>query len=392
MTDHEYQFRLLSVTTLARLGEIRPQDVVGNWTRRSLGGGSFELTIPLSILGSDGALLYPPATLALHRLVEIIRDGEREFVGVIEKRTIDPLAKTWMISGPDLTQFWLSQRIVGATTAETGSGAAETTVKTFVDNHLGTGGSNPAARQAAHYLSVPFSIEADAGYGGTVSVKAQRKSLFQLVQELCDVGAGDLLPEVVITTDYAGYEFRITRPTDRTQSSGSAPFSVTAANVERIKYIEDASELKTFLYVGGDGSGDSRNVTEVEDTTLVGTHMRREFVEDAPWATTEDQRTDYGTLSLAQRARRLVSIDAKPYRASATAEYRDDWDVGDDVSFSAPELREESIDIRVVAARIDLRPGAAEDVSFELGEHRADSVVRPMVEAINRMKAAANVG
>ena len=389
---HDYQFILRSLTTLADGGDLLPGDVIGSWTRRRFGGGSFSLTLPLEARNTDGTLRYTRTRFADHTLVEIIRDGAREFLGVIDTIEVDGLAKTWTVGGPDLTAYFLSQRIVGETTSDAETGAAETVALAYIEAYMGA--SAALARRATTYLgSLTFTIPATSGRGTTVYERGQRRNLLDVVQDASE--AGGVYVAIDINAGYTGYEVEVSEPTDRTVGNGSVQFSVDWGNVEALKFRRDLRNHRNHLYVAGEGSGDTREVTEIEDATSVTAHGRREVVIDARYATTADERTTVGNLEVARRSRQTVVVAAKPHRASANSEYRTDWDVGDAVTFAEERLQPEAVDLYVEAATVSLRMAGgrepAEDITFELGEHRGDSVLRKLINAVARLQATSAV-
>ena len=125
----------------------------------------------------------------------------------------------------------------------------------------------------------------------------KRTSRFMAHDEKNECRIGDLVQTVVMKPDYRGYEYRVLPPTDRTVSSGATPFSVGWDNVEQIGYREDYRPVSNVLYVLGDGSGDSRNLTTVTRADSVSTHFRREGTFDGRNATTTAQREDLGGIA-----------------------------------------------------------------------------------------------
>ena len=379
MPTPDYEFHVHDVRTLDEDQELRPESVLkAKWTRSAYGAGSFELQIPRMDLNLESA--------EDHHLIEVNRDEQIEFVGVIEKRTIDPLGKVWTLSGPDLTSWWLNLRVVGAVTGEDRSGIAEDVIVDYMDAHLGSIAS--AARQAQLALGggLLFSIPTSSRRGASVTIAAQRRYLFDVVMEAAQ--QGDILPSIQLLSGYAGYAFQIDTPRDATLTGGGVPFSVDWNNVEALAFTEDFSQYKNHIYVMGDGSGDARNYTEVEDAASVATHFRREGVTDARDSTSAALREAVGTLELLKRNNALVAVQATPFRGAANSVYREDWDVGWYVTFSESALRTSSIDVQVAAASVELTRGQGERITFELGQQRATSQLRRIEEAIRQLRVA----
>lgn len=388
-TAADYQFLLYnplvaSGGALKVFSELNPVDVIATWKRSDVNGGSFEITLPFNESGSGRR--YTRTDLVLHSFLEIRRNNVQEFVGVIESVEFIGDQRQWIISGPDLTSYYLGMRIVGATAAYVPNAPAETVIKNRVENLLGPSAA-AAQRIYTNLAAIPFTVVADQARGGTVTVPGQRQSLQQMSALWCK--DGDVLPAITLAADYTALTFDATLPTDKTIATGSVPFSVDWDNVESIRMKESTLEYKNDLYVNGDGSGDTRNQTEVSDAGMVGVHGRREGVVDARYATTAPQRTDVGTYELALRKQQLVAVQAVPLRTSASAQYRTDWDVGYTVTFSEPNLRADSVDIRIVGATVSLTRQDGEKALFELGQQNQDSTLRRMGEALRRLQVAA---
>lgn len=378
-----YQFLSLAPRTLTFTGEIRPQDILrARWTRRDLEPGSFEITVPRLKYADTAGL----ATIAEHQVLRVLRDGVVEFEGVIQKRVLDRLANTWVLSGPDLLGFFLRRRVVGATAAVAKSGAAETVAKAYVDENGGPSTSDATRKFSAELTALTFTVATSGGSGATVDYNARRQYLDQVVANV--LREGDLNHKLTIDTDLGGYTYATFAVVDRTVGTGGTPLSVGWDNVEALTYIENLSSVINFLYVAGDGSGDARNVTEVSDASSIATDFRREGVIDARYADTAQRRTDFGNAELARQLEIARSVSVQPLRSSANARYRTDWDVGDDITVAIPAVSVE-LDRRVVAAIVELARGSGETVSMEVGVFKATSALRRMEKAFERLQAAA---
>lgn len=371
----DYEFRLYDPRDLSSRGELHPLHVTANWTRRDVVPGQFQIVIPRDRVTID--------QLAPQTIVEILRDGEPEFWGVLERRQIDPLAKNWQLSGPDLLGFWTSARVVGKSAPENRTGLAETVMLDYVAAHLGSGAG--AGRTVSGALSgKTFTVPASSGRGGTI-IEAHTRKFLRAVIESC-ARKGDLLPSIVINS--AGYAFRVDSPVDATQSGGAVPFGVDFDNVEALVFVEDFSEFKNSLAVLGDGAAAARNLTEVGDSGSIAAHFLREGLYDARQATTSDQRTSIANLELARRTQARVKVSARPLRAASSARYRLDWDVGWDVTLAESELLATALDIRVVSATVALSRARGEEVTFELGQYRPNDQMRRIEEALGLLRTA----
>lgn len=370
----DYEFRVRDPRTLEYLGELRPQDVTARWTRRDVVAGNFEITIPRD--RTDLSVIVD------HAVIEILRDGLPEFYGVLELFTIDRLAKSWNLAGPDLFGFFLGLRTVGLVTPDNRSGIAEDLLIDYVDDNLGTGAASH--RQIAVALETGFTIPVSGHRGPTVDEAATRRPLLAVVESCAR--AGDLLPTLGINS--SGYVFGVDSPRDATQSSGAQPFGVDFDNVEELRFIKDFRQYRNDLYIMGDGAGAARNYTRVTDASSVAQHFLREGVLDSRYATSEAMRTAIGNLELGKRADALVRVAAKPLRSTAQARYRADFDVGWDVTFAESDLLSEALDVRIAGVTVSLNRVRGEDVTFELGQHRVGSEMRKIEEALAQLRVA----
>lgn len=84
-----------------------------------------------------------------------------------------------------------------------------------------------------------------------------------------------------------------------------------------------------------------------------------------------------------------MALRVKPLRVSENARYREDWDIGHDVTVGIPEVGVQ-VDRRIVAATVTLSRGAGEDITFELGMHNAQSVFRRLEERLRQLSIASN--
>lgn len=383
-TTPRFEFLLRNPRTLELVGELHPRDVTATWTRRDIDAGGFRVVVPRERAALDA--------IALHNVLEIRRDVldgrglQTEFVGVIDSRDVDEFGRMWTLEGTDLLGFWLSKRIVGATTAALKSGPAETVLKAYVAENLGSAAATER-RAASELIGLAWSVAPSDGKGTDVEFRAVRANLLSEVSiPVCRLG--DLVQTVVLLPDDAGYEYRTALPVDATVSSGGLPFSLGWDNVEELGYREDFRGLANAVYVLGDGFGDTRNVSEVTLAGSITSHFRREIALDARYANTVGLRTDAGEAELERHDEIAVTVRGKPLRVSANSRYREDWDVGTTVTVAIPQI-DVQVDRRIVAATVSLSESAGEDVTFELGVHQSQSLLRRMVERLRQLNAAA---
>ncbi len=102
-----------------------------------------------------------------------------------------------------------------------------------------------------------------------------------------------------------------------------------------------------------------------------------------------DLRTNVGETELDRQDQAAVTVRGKPLRVSDNARYREDWDVGTNVTIALPQIGVQ-VDRRIVATTVALTRAAGEDVTFELGVQHPQSVLRRLVERLRQLNASAN--
>lgn len=374
-TPPTYEFRVRNARTLALEGEIRPQDVISaEWTRHYLEPSRWRLAVPRRLVDPD--------LIARQRVVEVRRDGSTEFVGFILRRQLDRIGETWELSGFD-AKDWLRRRGVGPDTAVAKADVAETVAKAFVDENLGPGASTRAA--SGELTGKTFTVEADAGRGDAVDVQVRRRMLDAVLVDV--LRAGGLWHDVVLTD--AGWEYRVHPITDATIDTGAVPFSVGFDNVDALTYVEDYQRTTNKLYVMGGGTGDARTVREVDDASSVAADFLREGFYDARDASTNDELDQAGATEIERQLLASVNADVAPLLTSDNARYRDDWNIGTNVTIAIPVV-DVTIDRPVVAATVSLAEGAAaETIRMQLGVAHARSQLRRIGDALAALQRAA---
>jgi len=390
MTTAEYAVLVRNPRTLAVVGEIPPQDIASlRWTRLPYEAGPWALALPRATARAMNAAVGTDI-LARQHLVEIRRDGDVEYQGVILDRSLDAQGLMWTVEGRDLKD-WLHRRIVGVTTAEAQSGTAETVLKAYVEAHLGAtaGTFGGVSRVATDALAggKTWSIEADVARGDAVEISAQRIPLARVVADICR--QGNIWYDVVLTD--AGYELRVYDPVNATTASGGTPFAVNLDNVEGLGYREAYGSVATGLLVAGGGTGDTRTTREVVDAAAIATDFLREGVAVESALTTNDQLDAYGAAEIARQLGAAVAADVVPLTGSANARYRQDWDLAWDVTVAIPAADVAAIERRIVAVNGSLTRDAGERITFALGVERPKSTLRRLSRALQRLQDAAAV-
>jgi hypothetical protein len=304
-------------SALRRLGEIddfRSLSMPLRFNRTS----SWELVLDAD---SPGVALL---TLTGGLIVE--RDGVTILSGPVTGITASSQGgrSTVTVSGVDDT-VWLERRL--AMPVPSGppytsaayhlvNGAAETVIRTYVDQNLG-----PSAIADRRLLR--FALAADGGRGLSVKGSARFGMLLEVLQGLALAG-GDLGFHIVQSDEQLVFE--VYEPADMTST---AIFSVAFGNLLGFEY-QQTVPVANYIYVAGEGEGTARTIVEGGDTTSIATHQRFETFRDrrdtGDTATLEQQRQE--SLDEAQAR---TSLAISPIDTDAVAFGRD-YNLGDRVT------------------------------------------------------------
>lgn len=372
----DYTILLRNPRTLALLGEL-PVFLHARWRRHQREMGDFEITVNRNNVADD--------LIARNNIVEIRRDGEFEFAGIIRYREIgDPVlggqrGDVWKLSGPDL-KWWLTNRLVdpGASQYDSQVGVAtETALKHYVEDHLTAPADADRDVNTELAAGITFEVQPDASRGIDANFNGRFDNL--LGGCLLPLARGaDLLHDVVLLSDYSGYRYEVSEPTDAT---GTVTFSVGWDNVEKLIYREDYLSVRNSMYVLGQGAGAARTVEVVEDADGIAQDFRREGPIDARQADTVAKLQQVGNDRLESLLDDSLSAHAVPAIVGPTL-YRQDWDVGYDVTVSISEVGIE-MTRRIVEVIVQLTRDKGEDISISLGS-RPKTQTRQIAEGQQR--------
>jgi hypothetical protein len=372
----EYTILLRDPRTLELLGELSVY-LHARWRRHQREMGDFEITVNRNNVADD--------LIARNNIVEIRRDGEFEFAGIIRYREIgDPAlggqrGDVWKLSGPDL-KWWLTNRLVdpGAAQYDSQVGVAtETALKHYVEDHLTAPADADRDVNTELAAGITFEVQPDASRGIDANFNGRFDNL--LGGCLLPLARGaDLLHDVVLLGDYSGYRYEVSEPTDATET---VTFSVGWDNVEKLIYREDYLGVRNSMYVLGQGAGAARTVEVVEDAGGIAEDFKREGPIDARQADTVAKLQQIGNDRLESLLDDSLSAHAVPAIIGPTL-YREHWDVGYDVTVSISDVGIE-LTRRIVEVIVQLTRGKGEDISISLGS-RPKTQTRQIAEGQQR--------
>jgi hypothetical protein len=369
----DYTLLIRDARTLALLGEI-PVYQFATWKRRDVEEGEFQLNIQAEAIDAD--------LVARNRVLEVRRNGDDEFTGIIRWREYNAITRAWELSGPDL-KWWTANRLVvppaGQGYDSVSAIPAETAMLGYVQRHL-TAPTALSRDVNGELDGITFDTAGTAGRGANVTFNARFLNLLSgCLRPLAT--AGGLYHDVVLRDDYSGYRYVVLAPTDATVATGAVPvvFAVGWDTVGELAYTEDALNLSNAVYVLGQGTEDARQVELVESSLSIASDFRRERAADSRNNATTAALIQDGETVIAQSLAQITQVHAAPL-AVGPARYRED--LGYEVTLAIPEIGIE-LDRRIVEVGVTLNEDDGEIVTVQLGS-LARTQARIVSEALSR--------
>lgn len=260
-----------------RLGELPVTEF--QYTKVINSFGHFSVTAP----GNEWPLAWRGVDFQYHfwrkprggewkvDFVGIQRDPKQKTPGAMTTVTVDGFSTTHL----------LSRRIVAYAA---GSAQAQKTdnlddmMKAIVRENLGS--SAVDGRNITS--SFRFTVEADQGLAASVPKGFAWQNVLEVLQDLADTSAGQAsgAKNLFFGVIHVGYnannqpmfQFRtyVDQPgVDRTTSNEYAGFSLANGNLSNVRYERTYSDEINYVYAGGLGLEDDRNVQEAGDTTRI---------------------------------------------------------------------------------------------------------------------------
>lgn len=359
----DYVVRLRNYRTLRIVRPLAFDSI--SWTR-GREGSSFVAEVPL--LGRNGEpQLSPQLDLVPYNVLEVLRsvDGGRtwrhEFAGSLGKSPSDEDSLKFVLSGLSTKSFWLSSRIIVPPEGQEYDAVEGVPAETAILHYLNANLIAPAdeERAVSNDISAGFPLPADRGRGSLVSYNGRHQFLLEMAQQLSL--SGDVIDDMTISG--SEYRYSVKSPVDKTQK---VIFSLDRQQLSNATYEDDYMRRVNAVYALGTGSGADRVVEVVTDETSIASTLRRETVLDVRDGTTTDLLRQAALTHMAERdleARRAGVVLA----GTAIEQYRQKWDVGDDVTVNVPRLGV-SLTRRIEAVTVTLDNANYETVSIQLGK------------------------
>ena len=275
------------------------------------------------------------------------------------------------ISGPDINDL-LDRRIVGYAAASTEADKtdyADDMMKEMVDENLGAG-----AVAARDITGLGLSIASDLSDGPSLSKafawQNMLKSLGAINQASRSEGNEVFFAIIPITNTLFQFQTYTGQPgVDRTQTGSTYGLTISQewGNLKNPTLSYKHSAESNYIYAGGQGLADEREVVEVEDAVRVGTSQwnRRERFTNASNAKTTAAITGAGNDALS-KYRPTVRF-AGTLVDSPSARYGVHWGLGDKLPAS---YRGELFDVIARAVMVSVNSSGNETITSKLEYQR----------------------
>lgn len=264
-------------------------------------------------------------------------------------------------------KYLLSGRIIAyakGTAQASKSGLADDVMKDLVKENAGS-----SATDTNRSLDAYLKVQANLSKGATIERDFERRNLLSALQELADASeqAGKYIAFDIITLENANgssqnMEFRTylgQRGADRT---ATVVLDEETGSLTDVEVEEDWSDEINVVYVGGDGQGSGRMVSERSDLARAehDPFARREGWQDAPSVNDADKLAAIGDASL------IAGQPRRAFKAKVTQSskyYGLDYKQGDLVTC---RIRGEDFYSRVQAVKVKVDRGGVETVDIRL--------------------------
>lgn len=348
--------RLALLDSFVKLDYVLALNAVSRWS----------VTIPRDKV--DASFIGRDMTVAIWRATSG-RPAQLQTVGFVRQIGYrgDGSNDLLTLGGPD-ANYLLSARIVAydADTAETAKeDYADDLMKAVVAENLGS--SAATGRDLSGY---GLSIDGDLSLGPSVKLAFAHRNVLDVLQEVADMAAEAGTPvyfrlqPVILSGTEIGYTF-VTGVNqlnaDRTYASDQPTvFSRSWGNLEAPDLQYDYNDEVTYLYAGGQGEGDDREIVTASDTVRMNVSPwgRREDWQDARNQNDTDGLDSAAAAGL--EAGRPTASFVGTIKDTPQTRYGIEWDFGDRVAVSEFGLQ---LDGLVRAVRIGVGEDGFESIA-----------------------------
>jgi len=315
-------------------------------------------------------------------ILQVLINNVFDFAGIIEFTSIDIEngKDVYTLKGGGIDKILADKLAIPPAGLETDSYSdiAENVMRALVDVNLinpqvtDVVGLNQGQRTVLLLDQTP-----NLTLGAVVQVEARNQTVFEAVREAA-LQDGELGFQVLI--ENGEFLFDVFEGTDR---SDYVVFALDRDNIKKLSITYDKSNYANWLILGGAGEGATRALAATTSTGDVGI-KRKERFQDARELATAALLQDRGGAILETEGD-FVSITGDRLPISYP-QYKIDFDLGDLITFSAPEYGI-SVVKRVVEVEVIISQGHPLEVRLALGKAKArqsNMILRNALQATSR--------
>jgi hypothetical protein len=274
------------------------------------------------------------APLGVHRIRRIqgLRDGVVVFNGLIERPEWDipqsaPTGETVTLYAVDGGKY-LDWRLVvpAGASRDSRTGAADDVMKAYVRYHAGSLAA--AARRFSD-----LTVQADSSSAPAYSAEERYEILQNVIITIAN--KGKVYWRMKPTT--SGYTFETGYPLyglDRTKGNGvnsECVFSLDREDFVAMHHVIDRLTMANYVYVGGQGQEELREIVERSDATSIAALLRREAFLNGSQYTLTASLQNLGDAELKKRGP-IEAMTVQPTSGTWKAASGSTWDLGDKVT------------------------------------------------------------
>lgn len=359
------------------LGYILREYEYLRWEKNWYTPDNFELQVNRNLKDASGNILgniFQKGGFVRYRR---IGTSTTERIGIIESVELPldengRISERWKVTGRGVESVLGRRKAMNLYDVGTGYDAsnnspAETMLRYYVNKNCVDPSNNARILNGISLAAV------DSGRGGNVSYSARFQNLIELQEDICNLSGLSYGLVWSGTKGDRSFTYTIYNGTDR---SATVTLSPEFGNVREFAYKSTIADYITVVYVFGTGSGASRTVEVVYDTTEPAGWNRYEETENASDLGTSALLIDRGNTILAEHGSE-DSLETVFKESNAFA-YESDFFVGDIVTVSYPDIV--TVVSRIIGS-IEEYDGTGEKISLMLGKEKPD-----LISVIKRLK------
>lgn len=234
---------------------------------------------------------------------------------------------------------------------------AETIAKTLVSYNIGASATTVNGRILDGVNSL-ISVQADAAGGNTLDWFCEWANLLETLQELAEVGGGDM--DLVPVT--GGYEFRWYAGQRGTDRSATLLFALERGNIANPRYVLSTVEMKNAVVVGGKGE-DAERATAVVLSSEHTSATQAEMFENATDVETSDGLSDRGAAALEEN--KTVSAFSFDILQTEACNFGVEYVLGDLVKALNP-FTNTAVTVKIESATVSYKSDGTLDIQIEV--------------------------